>query len=144
MACTSGSMPIPPANRTLSRRLKRWRRNFSPWRARCSMAAPISWPMRFSRWKALIGSRRPRVWDGSRRPNLWFRLRRPDFATRHPQIRHMAEQLDLALNGRPESPGHGLRGDVFRADGVDDPVDFETCEGPIDRGACRLDRVAPA
>jgi hypothetical protein len=56
----------------------------------------------------------------------------------------MAEQVDLAFDRRSEVLCHLLRGDVLRADGVDDLVDLETRKDPIDGGRRGLDRVALA
>src|SRR5579863_1539388 len=114
------------------------------------MAAPIGSPTPFSRWNGLTASRRRPSWDASKtrihdlnlRPE--FGPRGPGVARGHPQIRDVAEQLDLTFDGRAEASCHLLRCDVLRSDAMDDLVDLETREGPIDGGARGLDRVALA
>src|SRR4051794_29560335 len=54
----------------------------------------------------------------------------------------MAEQFVLALLFSPEPPRHALRPDVLAVDAVDDMIQLEGGESPIDRRARRLDRVA--
>jgi hypothetical protein len=56
----------------------------------------------------------------------------------------MAEQIGLALLFGPEPPRHGLRRRVFAVDAMDDPVEFEAGERPVDRRPRRLDRIALA
>src|SRR3984885_4636095 len=56
----------------------------------------------------------------------------------------MPEQIDLVLLAGAEPPRHGLRGDVFAIDAMDDAVDLEGREHPVDGRARRLDGVAPA
>src|SRR5258706_4903302 len=56
----------------------------------------------------------------------------------------MAEQVGLALFFGPEPPCHGLRRRVFVVDTVDDPIEIEGRERPIDRRPGRLDCIALA
>src|ERR1700742_2168657 len=56
----------------------------------------------------------------------------------------MAEQVELAILSGAEPPRHGLRSRVLTVDAVDDPVDLETVERPIDCRPRRLHRVALA
>jgi hypothetical protein len=65
--------------------------------------------------------------------NLWRGRAMPLVSRRHPDIRGMAEQIGLALLFGPEPPRHGLRRRVFAVNAVDDPVEFEAGECPVDR-----------
>src|SRR5664279_2047743 len=56
----------------------------------------------------------------------------------------MAEQIELVFLAGAEPPRHGLRRGVFAVDAVDDPIDLETRERPVDRGPRRFDGVALA
>src|SRR6185437_12524299 len=56
----------------------------------------------------------------------------------------MAEQVDLASLFSLEPPRHRLRGGVFAVDDMDDFVDIEGRERPVDRGARGLQRVTLA
>src|SRR6266481_4540855 len=56
----------------------------------------------------------------------------------------MAEQVGLALFFGPEAPGYGLRRRVFLVDAVDDVIELEGREGPIDRRTRRFDGIALA
>ena len=56
----------------------------------------------------------------------------------------MAEQVGLALFFSAEAPGHGLRRRVFVVDAVDDVIELEGREHPIDRRTRRFDSIALA
>src|SRR6266481_521565 len=56
----------------------------------------------------------------------------------------MAEQVGLALFFGPEAPGYGLRRRVFLVDAVDDVIELEGREGPIDRRTRGFDGIALA
>jgi len=56
----------------------------------------------------------------------------------------MAEQVGLALFFGAEAPGYGLRRRVFLVDAVDDVIELEGREGPIDRRTRRFDSIALA
>src|SRR3954454_9548326 len=71
-----------------------------------------------------------------------LRWRQPTLATGDPDVGGMAEQFVLALLFSPEPPRHALRPDVLAVDAVDDMIQLEGGESPIDRRARRLDRVA--
>src|SRR5437764_8580075 len=73
---------------------------------------------------------------------IWQAL--PFVSRRHPYIRDMAEQVDLALLFGAEAPGDRLRRDVFAVDAVHDLIELEGRERPIDRCPRRLERVALA
>src|ERR1700733_11550979 len=68
----------------------------------------------------------------------------PRVARRRPYIGEMPEQIDLVLLAGAEPPRHGLRGDVFAIDAMDDAVDLEGREHQVDGRGRRPDGVAPA
>ena len=72
---------------------------------------------------------------------LQFSGTSPRLSRRHPDIPDMAPQFDLAVPFRSEPPRHGLRRSVFAVDTMDHPLDLERGEGPVDRGARRLDGI---
>src|ERR1700676_4549151 len=56
----------------------------------------------------------------------------------------MTEQIGLALLVGPEPSCHRLGGGIFAVDAMNDAVDLEGRERPVDRRARRFDRVALA
>ena len=56
----------------------------------------------------------------------------------------MAEQIELAVLFGAEPPRHGLRRRVFAIDAVDDAVELEGRERPVDRRPRRLNRITLA
>jgi hypothetical protein len=56
----------------------------------------------------------------------------------------MAEQVDLVLLFGAEPPRQGLGRGVFAVDAVDDLVEFEVRERPVDRCPRRFDRITLA
>src|SRR6266550_289687 len=62
----------------------------------------------------------------------------------HPHVRDMAEQVGLALLFGPEPPCHRLRCRVFEVDAMDDAIELEGRERPIDRRPRGFDRVTLA
>src|ERR1700738_4032925 len=97
--------------------------------------------MRYSHWKDLIASRPRRIWDGSKGAP---KSGGPCIAARHPHVSYMAEQVDLVFLFGPEPSRDGLWRDAFAVDAVDDLVELEGRERPIDRCPRRLNRVALA
>src|SRR4051812_41089275 len=112
--------------------------------------------MRSSRLKDSIASSRPRSSAGSRGsaaaavaffplpPQEWAGaealpaeamriLTRPPIAPGHPEIGGMAEQFDLAVLVGAQPSRHALGGDVLAVDAMNDPVEFEIGERPVDR-----------
>ena len=51
---------------------------------------------------------------------------------RDPDIREMAEQIELSLLFSAEPPSDGLRGCVLAVDAMDDLIQLERRKGPID------------
>src|ERR1700730_6988661 len=56
----------------------------------------------------------------------------------------MTEQIGLALLVGPEPSCHRLGGGIFTVDAMNDAVDLQGRERPVDRRARRFDRVALA
>src|SRR5260370_12474305 len=112
------------------------------------MAAPSSWRMQSCRWSDSIASR-PRLSSGgnNQRRSITAGDGRlpaalPLLARCHPDIREMAEQVEFALLFRPKTPCHRLGRGVLAVDAVDDLVELEGRERPVDRRPPRLQPIA--
>src|SRR3954454_13550228 len=74
--------------------------------------------------------------------SLWLWL--PFIAMCYPDIREMAKQIELVLLFSAQPPSDRLRGGVLAIDAMNDPLQFEGRERPVDCPSRRLRRVSLA